>query len=95
MQLAGMGVTQQQAQAGFQNIAQQQAAMQTLAGRYQGYGEAGGVGQTLQTATFGLQGQAQAAAELKRLQTQEASAFGGSAGAAQGSLMGKAQEGAI
>ena len=90
-QLAGMGITQAQAQQGFQNIATQLPATQELATRYQGYGTAQGVGQQLQTATFGAPGtqaQAEAAAALKRLQTQEVSAFSGSSGAGKGSLMG-------
>jgi hypothetical protein len=89
MQLAAQGISQGQAQQGFGNIAQQLPQTQTLANRYQGYGPAGGIGATLQSATFGTQGtqtQAQAEAELKRLQTQEVSAFSGSSGAAKGSL---------
>ena len=88
-QLAGQGVTQDQAQQGFQAIAQQESATQALASRYAGYTPAGGVGAALQTATFGAPGtqtQAQAEAELKRLQTQEISAFSGSSGAGKGSL---------
>jgi hypothetical protein len=87
--LAAQGVTQSQAQQGFQSIAQQLPGTQTLANRYQGYGQAGGVGATLQTAAFGAPGsqtQAQAEAELKRLQTQETAAFSGSSGAGKGSL---------
>jgi len=89
MQLAAAGVTQAQAQTGFQNIAQQLPATQALANRYQGYGTAGNVGQELQTAVFGQPGtqtQAQAQAELERLKTQEVSAFSGSSGAGKGSL---------
>ena len=88
-QLAGQGVTQAQAQQGFQAIAQQESATQALASRYAGYTPAGGVGAALQTAIFGAPGtqtQAQAEAELKRLQTQEVSAFSGSSGAGKGSL---------
>ena len=88
-QLAGQGVTQAQAQQGFQAIAQQESATQALASRYAGYTPAGGVGAALQTAVFGAPGtqtQAQADAELKRLQTQEVSAFSGSSGAGKGSL---------
>jgi hypothetical protein len=88
-QLAGQGVTQAQAQQGFQSIATQEAATQALASRYAGYTPAGGVGAALQTAVFGAPGtqtQAQAEAELKRLQTQEVSAFSGSSGAGKGSL---------
>jgi hypothetical protein len=60
--------------------------MQSLAGRYQGYGNAGGVGQQLEASTFGTSGAAAAQANLERLKTQEVSTFSGSAGAATGSL---------
>jgi len=86
-QLAGMGVTQAQAEQGFGNIANQLPGMQAIASRYQGYGDAGTVGTGLQAATFGApvagETAAQAEARLKRLQTQETSTFGGSAGASQ------------
>lgn len=87
--LAVQGVTQAQAQQGFSSIAQQLPGTQALANRYAGYTDQGGVGAALQTATFGIPGsqtQAQAEAELKRLQTQEVSAFSGSSGAGKGSL---------
>lgn len=90
-QLANQGITQQQAQQGFQSIAQQLPGTQALANRYQGYINEGQAGQALQTGTFGAQGsmtQAQAEAELKRLQTQEVSSFSGSSGAGKGSLQG-------
>jgi hypothetical protein len=86
MGLAAQGITQSQANQGFTSIAQQQAAMQSLAGRYQGYGNAAGIGQQLESATFNTQGAAQAQQNLERLKTQEVSAFSGSAGAATGSL---------
>ena len=92
-QLAGMGITQAQAEQGFGNIASQLPGMQAIASRYQGYGDAGTVGTGLQAATFGapIAGEtaAQAETRLKRLQTQETSAFGGSAGAStQGQSLG-------
>ena len=92
-QLAGMGVTQAQAEQGFGNIASQLPGMQAIASRYQGYGDAGTVGTGLQAATFGapIAGEtaAQAETRLKRLQTQETSIFGGSAGAStQGQSLG-------
>jgi hypothetical protein len=92
-QLAGMGITQAQAEQGFGNIANQLPGMQAIASRYQGYGDAGTVGTGLQAATFGApvggETAAQAEARLKRLQTQEVSAFGGSAGAStQGQSLG-------
>ena len=86
MSLAAQGITQGQAAQGFQTIAQQQAAMQSLAGRYQGYGTPQGISQQLEAATFNTQGAAQAQQNLERLKTQESSAFSGSAGAATGSL---------
>ena len=87
--LANQGITQTQAQQGFQSIAQQLPATQELANRYAGYIPTGGVGAALQTATFGAPGtqtQAQAEAQLQRLKTQEVSAFSGSSGAGKGSL---------
>ena len=83
MQLAAQGITQNQAQLGFTNIASQIAGTQEIAQRY-GFNLApSGVGQALQAATFGTADAAAAQQELKRLQTQEVSAFGGSAGASQ------------
>ena len=86
MGLAAQGVTQAQANQGFQTIAQQQAAMQSLAGRYQGYGTPQDISKQLEAVTFNTQGAAQAQLFLEHLKTQEASAFSGSAGAATGSL---------
>jgi hypothetical protein len=100
-QLAGMGITQAQAEQGFGSIANQLPGMQAIASRYQGYGDAGTVGTGLQAATFGApiggETAAQAEARLKRLQTQETSAFGGSAGAStQGQSLGVGnQQGSI
>jgi hypothetical protein len=87
-QLGGMGVTQSQAQSGFQSIAQQQPGVQALASRYTGYGSAGQVGSALQAATFGTTGAAQSEQELTRLKTQEIASFSGSSGVAKGSLIG-------
>ena len=87
-QLGGIGVTQAQANTGFQNIAQSQQGMQELASRYDAYGPAGQIGQQLQAATFGTTGAADATAELNRLKQQEISQFSGSSGAGKGSLMG-------
>ena len=87
-QLGGLGITQSQANQGFQNIAGQQDAMQALASRYQGYGTAGAVGSELQAATFGTPGSVQSEQELARLKTQEISQFSGSSGAGKGSLAG-------
>lgn len=87
-QLTQLGVTQAQANQGFQNIASQQDAMQSLASRYNAYGPAGEVGGALQAATFGTTGAVQAQEQLNRLKTQEVSQFSGSSGAGKGSLMG-------
>ena len=87
-QLSGLGVTQAQANQGFQNIAQSQTAMQELATRYDAYGPAGQVGSQLQAATFGTTGAVAAQEELNRLKMQEVSQFSGSSGAGKGSLMG-------
>jgi len=81
MGLAAQGVTQAQAAQGFGTIAQQLPATQTLAARYNPYVAPEQVGQTLEASTFGTQGAAEAAAALKRLQTQEVSTFSGSSGA--------------
>ena len=87
-QLRSIGVTQSQANQGFQNIAQSQTGIQELATRYDAYGPAGQAGQQLQAATFGTTGAADATAELNRLKMQEVSQFSGSSGAGKGSLMG-------
>ena len=70
MGLAAQGVTQAQAAQGFGTIAQQLPATQTLAARYNPYVAPEQVGQALEASTFGTQGAAEAAAALKRLQTQ-------------------------
>ena len=87
-QMTQLGITQAQANQGFQNIATQQDSMQALASRYTAYGPAGEVGGALQAATFGTTGAIQAQEELNRLKTQEVSQFSGSSGAGKGSLMG-------
>jgi hypothetical protein len=87
-QLRSIGITQSQANAGFQSIAQSQTGMQELATRYDAYGPAGQIGQQLQAATFGTTGAAAAQADLARLKQQEVSQFSGSSGAGKGSLMG-------
>ena len=92
MSLAAQGVSQAQAATEFQQIAAQTPALQSLASRYTGYGQAGNVAGQLGAAVFGTQGAAQAEAEITRLKAQESGAFGGSAGASKGSLLG-AQEG--
>ena len=91
-QLSGLGVTQDQANQGFRNIAQAQPGTQALATRYGAYGPAGEIGGALQAATFGTTGAVQSQQELDRLKTQEISAFSGSSGVGKGSLLG-AEEG--
>jgi hypothetical protein len=90
-QLAGQGVTQAQAAQGFQQIATQQPAIQSIASRYNaGLTTEPNIGAALQAATFGTTvngiNQAQATQQLNLLKTAETSAFSGSAGAATGSL---------
>jgi hypothetical protein len=85
-QLTALGITQSQATQGFQNIASQQAGLQSMASRYAGYAAPQGVGSALQAATFGTTGAVQAQQELERLKTQEVSQFSGSSGAGKGSL---------
>lgn len=92
-QLAGIGITSSQAEKGFSEIAQQLPGMQSLASRYEGFGPASTVEQSLQAATFNAanpnETPAEATARLRRLQTQEVSQFGGSAGAStQGQSLG-------
>lgn len=90
-QLAGQGVTQAQAAQGFQQIATQQPALQSIASRYgAGLATEPNIGSALQAATFGTTvngiNQAQAQQQINLLKTAETSAFSGSAGAATGSL---------
>jgi len=91
MKLAGQGVTQGQAQQGFQSIATQQAALQAVANQSPAFLPAGAIGGALQTATFGTPGAqdyATAQAELARVKAAAANPFGGSSGVSKGSLMG-------
>lgn len=92
-QLSGLGITQSQANQGFQSVAQQIAGTQALATRYQGFGQAGQVGSELEAATFGTTDSIAAQQNLDRLKSQELSEFGGSSGVSKGSLMGS-EEGA-
>lgn len=85
-QLNALGITQAQATAGFRNIAEQLPATQALATRYAGYVEPGTAESALMSQQFGTNAAAgdtpaAVAEKLKRLQTQEVSTFGGSAGA--------------
>jgi hypothetical protein len=87
MGLAAQGITQDQANQGFKTIAQEQPALQSIAGRY-GAGIIGpnGVGQALESSVFNTQGAAAAQQQVSRLTTAETAAFSGSAGAVTGSL---------
>jgi len=87
-QLTALGITQAQAAQGFQNIAQQQAALQSVASANPAYLQAGSVGSALQAATFGTTGAVQSQQELDRLKAAAANPFGGSSGVSKGSLMG-------
>jgi hypothetical protein len=96
-QLNTIGTTQSAAQQGFGNVASQLPGMQAIASRYSGYGPAGTIEQSLLNQQLGTtspgETQAQAEARLKRLQTQEASTFGGSSGAStQGQSLGVANQ---
>ena len=87
MGLAAQGVTQDQANQGFKTIAQEQPALQSIAGRYgAGIINPNGVGQALESSVFNTQGAAAAQQQVNRLTTAETAAFSGSAGAATGSL---------
>lgn len=86
-QLNTIGTTPSGAQQAFGNIAAELPGMQSIASRYSGYGPAGTIEQSLLNQQLGTtspgETQAQAEARIKRLQTQEASTFGGSSGASQ------------
>jgi hypothetical protein len=86
-QLNTIGTTPSGAQQAFGNIAAELPGMQSIASRYSGYGPAGTIEQSLLNQQLGTSSpgetQAQAEARIKRLQTQEASTFGGSSGASQ------------
>ena len=87
MGLAAQGITQNQANQGFNTIAQEQPALQSIAGRYgAGIINPNGVGQALESSVFNTQGAAAAQQQVNRLTTAETAAFSGSAGAATGSL---------
>lgn len=88
-QYGALGVTQSQAEAGFQNIGTQLPEDQKLAQIYGGqFGTPNDQQALLQSATFGGTDAAQAQLQLKKLQQQETNAFSGSAGVAKGSLQG-------
>ena len=91
-QYAALGISQGQAEQGFQQVGSQLANDQKLANIYGGQGTQFGVAadqqSALQAATFGGPGAADAQLRLKKLQQQETNAFSGSAGVAKGSLEG-------
>jgi hypothetical protein len=84
-----LGVTQAQAEQGFQNIGTQMPVDQKLAQIYGGqFGTPANQQGLLESATFGGTNAAQAQIQLQKLQKQEENAFSGSAGVAKGSLQG-------
>ena len=91
-QYAALGVTQTQAEQGFQDIGTQLGTDQKLAAIYsaQGntFGNAGDQQGNLVAATFGGASGADAALKLKNLQQQEVNAFSGSSGVDKNSLSG-------
>ena len=91
-QYAALGVTQSQAEQGFQNISQNLPAEQQLASIYGGantqFGSASQQLGNLTSATFGGPDSGEAAAKLKKLSQQEINAFSGSAGVDKNSLFG-------
>jgi hypothetical protein len=86
-QISNMGISQAAATQAFGNVAAALPGMQSIASRYSEYGPAGTIEQSLLNQQLGTtspgETQAQAEARIKRLQTQEASTFGGSSGASQ------------
>jgi len=84
--LAAQGITQGQAQQGFMQIGEQLPEMQAIASRFGANTPTLGLGGALQASVFGTAGGAQAQQQLARLRAQEANQFGGSSGAAKGSL---------
>ena len=88
-QYAALGITQQQAEQGFQNIGAELPNEQKLAAIYDGqFGTPADQQKLLQSATFGGTNAAQAQLQLQKLKQQETNAFSGSAGVAKGSLQG-------
>jgi len=91
-QYAALGITQGQAEQGFQNISQNLPAEQQIASIYGGantqFGSANQQLGNLTSATFGGPDSGEAAAELKKLNQQEINAFSGSAGVDKNSLFG-------
>ena len=81
--LAGYGVTKDQAQQGYQNVAAVLPRGSQLASIY---GENPYTQATAEAEVFGTAGSAEAAAQRKKLKNLETAAFSGSAGAAGGAL---------
>lgn len=90
LQLAGAGVTQQQAQQGYQQIASGLQRGSELASIY---GQAPYTQTQAEQEVFGLQGASDAEKQRKRLASQERATFGGSAQAAQGGALGRDRAG--
>jgi hypothetical protein len=91
-QYGTLGITQSQAEQGFQNISQNLPAEQQLASIYGGtntqFGSASEQLGNLTSATFGGPNAGEAAANLKKLSQQEINAFSGSSGVDKNSLFG-------
>jgi hypothetical protein len=91
-QYAALGITQSQAEQGFQSVAAALPTEQKLAAIYGGantqFGTAGQQQANLTAATFGGEGGATAEQQLKKLQQQEVNAFSGSSGVDKNSLFG-------
>jgi hypothetical protein len=91
-QYAVLGITQNQAEQGFQNIASALPTEQKLAAIYGGtgtqFGSSADQQANLTAATFGGPGGASAEQQLKKLQQQEVNAFSGSSGVDKNSLYG-------
>ena len=90
LQLAGAGVTQQQAQQGYQAIA---GGLQRGSELASIYGQSPYTQSQAEADVFGLQGGAQAEQQRKKLASQERATFGGSAQAAQGGALGRDRAG--
>jgi len=91
-QYAALGITQSQAEQGFQSVAAALPTEQKLAAIYGGantqFGTAAQQQANLTAATFGGEGGASAEQQLKKLQQQEVNAFSGSSGVDKNSLFG-------
>jgi hypothetical protein len=90
-ELGAAGITKQQAQQGFQTVAEVAPRGGQLAAMY---GESPYTQQTAEAEVFGLAGSTEAAKQRKKLVGLERAAFSGQAGSAQGAL-GRERAGAV